>query len=93
MPHFADILFSFTELIKNNHISSNLSFINYELEDFNAISQKLAEVSTLPNPDSSCMNYHIVSHSSADTVAASSYQIIHGIPESIGFFLMKLSEP
>ena len=64
-------------------------FNTQELVAFNTTKQKLTEVSTLPYPDSSCINYHIVSDSSVYAIGAALHQIIDGIPVSIGFFFQR----
>ena len=93
IPHFADIVFPLIEKIKNYPKATTLILNTQELEAFNTLKQKLAEVSTLPYPDSSCTNYHIVSDSSAYAIGAALYLIIHGIPVPIGFFSNKMTEP
>ena len=86
IPHFADIVFPLTEKIKNNPKVTTLILNTQELESFNTIKQKFAEVSTLPYPDSSCTNYHIVSDSSAYAIGATLHQIIDGTPVPVVFF-------
>ena len=93
IPHFPDIVFPLTEKIKNNPKATTLIFNTQEFEAFNTIKQKLAEVSTLPYPDSSCTNYHSVLDSSAYAIGVALHQIIDEIPAPIIFFLKKMTEP
>ena len=84
IPPLADIVFPHTKKIKNYPKATTLILNTQELEAFNTIKQKLAEVSTFHYPDSSCTNYHIVSDSSAYAIGTALHQIIDGIPVPIG---------
>lgn len=92
IPHFADIAFPLTELVRNNPSSKNLPWTDSAQDSFNSLKQALASCPTLAFPSPRSTNYQIVSDSSSYAVGAALYQMVDSNPTPIAFFSKKLSD-
>ncbi|MEL6989132.1 MAG: RNase H-like domain-containing protein [Bacteroidota bacterium] len=92
IPHFADVAYPLTELIRHNPSSKKLPWTNDAQDSFNNLKQALASCPTLTFPSPKSPNYQIVSDSSGYAVGAALYQMVDSKPTAISFFSKKLSD-
>jgi hypothetical protein len=91
IPHFAEIAYPLTELIKKHPSSKKLPWTTDEDTAFIEVKQALASCPTLAFPIPQSSRYQIVSDSSSYAVGAALYQMINNKPTSVSFFSKKLS--
>lgn len=92
IPNFANLVFPLTELIKQYPSQKQLEHSDEVKEAFARIKNELANISSLPYPDSASTHYQLVTDSSQFAMGSALHQMIDNEPVPIGFFSKKLSD-
>ena len=92
IPHFADIVFPLTELIKVNPNSKKLDWPQEAITAFGNIKDALCNASSLAFLNTNATSFQLVTDSSNLAVGAALHQMVDGNPIPIGFFSKKLSD-
>ena len=92
MPHFAEVVYPLTELIKRQPKSKHLTWTETELAAFTAVKEALQNACTVRHHLPSCNEYHLVTDCSQVAAGAALHQIVDGQPLPVAFFSKKLTE-
>lgn len=91
IPHFANIVFPLTELIKLHPKSKQLPWGDAENEAFSHAKTALVNATTLKHPLPVGESYHLVTDCSLVAAGAALHQLVNGHPVPVAFFSKKLS--
>ena len=91
IPHFADIVFPLTELIRLNPKSKQLPWGDAETAAFSNARAALVSATMLKHPLPVGESYHLVTDASLVAVGAALHQVVNGEPVPVAFFSKKLS--
>ena len=93
IPHFADLAFPMTELIKAYPKAKVLTWPDEAVTSFENVKQALADSMALPFMSPTNAPLQLVTDASGFAVGAALHQMIDGSPVPITFFSKKLSDP
>ena len=91
IPHFADLVFPLTELIRLNPKSKQLPWGEAETEAFSNAKAALVNATLLKHPLPVSESYHLVTDCSSVAAGAALHQVVNGHPVPVAFFSKKLS--
>lgn len=92
IPHFSEIVFPLTELIRLHPRTKSLPWNDSSVESFQDIKQALVNAAVLSYPVSDIPDFQLVTDCSQNAAGAALHQMIDGKPTPIGFFSKKLTD-
>ena len=93
IPHFADIVFPLTELMRLHPKSAELPWGHREAKAFNDIKTALETACTLHHPQPEGDTYQLITDCSQVAAGAALHQMVNGRAVPVSFFSKKLSAP